>query len=214
MATGIFRGYGKSKVELSAQEVKNEIMRLRGWSEQEYTRQRKIAQKQIQSYNIYAERAGGERFTKTPTQLLYGETKAQAFYKEEYRASSKIEQVRLMARTSSKQRGEKAFTIAEQKVKPIIESRFSALIEKNAGARKIAESISDPLKREKALSDYADKMHLKIKEKSGEPVPSETFGSDTAMDDVASELIAEYGELIAEYGDNDLEEVNADDLPF
>lgn len=207
MATGIFRWKSGKKVELTAQQVKNEVMRLRGWSEQEYTRQRKIAQKQIQSYNIYAERAGGEAYEKTPTQLLYSEARAREFWQEQYRASSKIAQIRLMAKTSSKKRGEKAFTKAEKDVSPIIESRFAGLIAKNEGARKIAESITDPLKREKALSDYADKMHLKIDAKSGEAVPTESFGSEVSMDDVASELIAEYG-------DNALKEVSADELPF
>ena len=203
MATGIYKG----KVELTAKQVKDEIKRLRGWTEEQYNRARKQAQKQIQSYDIFAERAGEARFGKTPTQLLYSETKAMTRYGASYAPSAKIEQIRGMAKTSSKKRGEKATARATRVIQSAVDRRFAGLIAKNEGAREIADAIKDPLKREKALSEYANAIHANIDGSKGTAVPTETFGSDLAMDELVNELIYEYG-------DEDMEEVSADELPF
>ena len=61
------------------------------------------------------------------------------------------------------------------------------LINKNKQARDIYESISDPVKREEAMTDYANKLGAKIDEQDeiieNEAIPyGETFGSTDEID--------------------------------
>ena len=74
--------------------------------------------------------------------------------------------------------------IKTQKVK----TRCGALIETNEKAKEIYNKIKDPYKREKALSEYANKLHTKIDESEkvieSEAIPfsSQVYGSDTTID--------------------------------
>ena len=63
------------------------------------------------------------------------------------------------------------------------------MIQKNKTAREISEKLSgDPLKREQALSDYANKLHLEIEQQTnkikGEAIPfsDQNYGSDVSID--------------------------------
>ena len=65
--------------------------------------------------------------------------------------------------------------------------QFKGLVESNKQAKAIYDTIKDPVMREKALSDYANKLHAKINEQDevveSEAIPfGETYGSDEQID--------------------------------
>lgn len=74
---------------------------------------------------------------------------------------------------------------------------FKDFIKKNDGAQKIFQSIDDPVKREKALAEYAN--FLKEKQKAdgsvdGEAIAeeSEVYGSDTFDEAEVDDIISAY----------------------
>ncbi len=84
---------------------------------------------------------------------------------------------------------EKAREDLKDKYGSRVDERFKALIENNDQAKAIAEKFADdPFKREKALTDYANKLNAKIDEqlrlkKQGIKIPrGETIGSSSEID--------------------------------
>lgn len=192
--TGIFKTVNGKQVEISARQVKAEIMRLRGWSEEEYNRERKQLTKRINTFNALIETGDGIREDRTAVQILYGEAKSRKRYGEKYEPSTRTVELRQMAATSGSRRGQKALEKARQTHELYVTTRFAGLIAKNKGAAKIAEKIKDPVRLEKALARYANDMHIAIDKKqeatSTEAIPWSTdhYGSDTYDVDVTAYL--------------------------
>ena len=75
-------------------------------------------------------------------------------------------------------------------------SAFEKLIEHDPKAREIAEKIENPVKREEALADYAEKMHA-VRDKQGkvtatQAIPfGERVGSPDSIDFDYSEYLEE-----------------------
>ena len=72
--------------------------------------------------------------------------------------------------------------------------QFKGFLEHNDKANELAKQITDPVKREKFLADYANKVHERIAEKVKEaksqkdgtavtaPFSGEVYGSDDPVD--------------------------------
>lgn len=192
--TGIYKNVNGKRVELNAKQVKAEIMRLRGWSEEEYNRERKQLTKRINTFNALVDVSGGTREDRTAVQLLYGESKARQRYGANYQPSTRTAAIRAMAATSGNRRGQKALEKARQSYAGFVTSRFAGLIIHNKGAAEIAARIEDPVKLEQALSKYANDMHAAIDNKSksasGQAIPfsTESYGSDDYDVDITAYL--------------------------
>lgn len=181
MATNIF----KKEKQLSHKAVKAEIKRIRGWSETRYKKELKTIARGLSRYKTQFE---GDATLKSPTQFLYTEAKARERYGLNYQPTQYVQDVRKLSRVA------KSKTILStrrqvQNIKDIsVKSRFSGLIQSNAKASEIASKIKDPFKREKALADYANKLHTKIdtvervQQAQAIPFSSQVYGSDSTID--------------------------------
>ena len=184
MATGIFKG-GK---ELSPKQVKTYIMKQRGWTEQEYTLARKGLTKQLYSYNALMSISGGEREEATAVQLLYKQTAAMKRYGRSYKPTEKLSFIQSLSKTSGSKRSEAQIAGVRYKYETYVTGRFSGLIRSNEGARKLAEYYrDDPIKLDKKLAEYANKLHNKIdtskKRLKESAIPfGQTYGSDESLD--------------------------------
>ena len=127
---------------------------------------------------------------KSASEFLYKEAKSRERYKDEYVRTQYVIDVRKFGRVKKNKKGT-ILTVRGQKLRIKTESvkkRFSEFIEANEKAKEIYNTIKDPYKRDKALSDYADKLHAKIDEsekvKKSEAIPfsSQVYGSDTTID--------------------------------
>lgn len=207
--TGIFRA-GR---ELTAKEVKQEIMQIRGWDEAEYTRQRKQLTKRITTFNALMQASGQPAETRTSVQMLYGESRSMKRYGRQYQPSTRMAAVRSMAATSGKARGEKAIEKARATYGGYVSQRFAGLIASNKGAAEIARRIKDPVKLDAALAKYANDMHQSIDSKKstarGQAIPfsTESFGSDTYDVDISAYL-DDYEDDDEDVYTSGLEEVN------
>ena len=181
------------RVKMSNKEVKTYIMKVNKWTTEQYNKQYDIMRNKLRSYEAY-ERASGRKVTTQSTQaLLFKEAKAKQRLGNEYKPSIKMQRIRSFTSVSSGKAGQKALqgkTYIQRRARTYVDAtyrQFRGLIENNKQAEQIYKSISDPVKREKALTDFANKLHAKINEQNevieNEAIPfGETIGSDITID--------------------------------
>lgn len=180
--------YGYEQVKLKPKEVKRYIMRANNWTEDQYSKNYDIFKNKLRAYENYTGKA-----RQSPVEVLYKEARAKVREGDEYKPSLEMQRIRSFTSVSSGKAGQKAlqserYRQARGKTFASFTSlRFAGLIKENAKAREIAESIEDPVKREKALAEYANKLHAVVgystKNANGEAIPTgEAVGSDLDID--------------------------------
>lgn len=193
MGSGIYKIKNGERVELSSREVKKYIMNVNGWTSQEYDKKYDIFKNKLRAYENYERAHGATTQRQSVSQLLYKEAKAKMREGAEYKPSIKMQRIRSFTSVSSGKAGQRALQgkrYQERRAKVYEEAtlkQFKGLIENNATAKEISEQIKDPVKREKALTEYANKIHAKIdaegKAQENEAIPfGETFGSGDDVD--------------------------------
>ena len=193
MGTGIYKIKNGVKVELKSSEVKAYIMKVNKLTTAEYNKKYDILRNKLRSYEAY-QKAHGKATNKTSvSQLLYKQAKAKARLGSNYRPSAQMRRIESFTSVSSGKAGQKALLGKKYNARrstSYSETTFNAFenfIEKNATAKKIWLEIEDPVKREQALKDYAEKMHAVISESGkvseNEAIPTgEAVGSDSEID--------------------------------
>lgn len=198
MGSGLYKIVKGGRVEMTSHEVKSYIMKQNGWTSAQYKKQYDIFKNKLRAYENY-ERAHGQATPRqSPAQLLYKEARAKAREGADYAPSLKMKRIRSFTSVSSGQAGQRALQgkrYMERRAKLYEETttkQFEGFMKSNAKAKEIAEKIKDPVKREKALADYANKVNAKIaqtekeakeaREAGAPPMDAEVFGSDDAVD--------------------------------
>ena len=194
MATGIYKQVKDGRVELSTREVKQYVMKVNGWTSDEYNKKYDIFKNKLRAYENYERAHGVVKQRQSPMQLLYKEAKAKVRDGRDYKPSIKMQRIKSFTSVSSGKAGQRALQgqryVARRArlYEEATTKQFKGLIESNAKAKEIAEAIDDPVKREEALRAYADAINAKIDEQDevteneAIPVSSETIGSDTSID--------------------------------
>lgn len=164
----IYKVVKGKKVELTATEIKNKIMQWQGWNAQQYKREYNIIRNKLRNFEQYNREHGINVNAQSPQSFIYFESRKMHIEGANYAPSMKMQLIKsFSARSTSKKVGLKAQATMNFKQEQYVNRRFAGLINANAKAREISLAISDPVKREKALADFANELHLKIK-KSGE----------------------------------------------
>lgn len=174
-------------IKLSQSEIKKTIKEHYGWTDIEYKRQ---YNKFRNSYLNYKEFSKGE--VKSVSELLYKEVKAKQRYGTEYKQSREMQAIREFSSASTQSflnRSEKSDIQRKSKYLSKVEDQFNSLIFGNTKALEIYEKLKDnPVQLEKALSDFANKLHLVVDQKTKEingqaiPISDQTYGSDMEID--------------------------------
>ena len=187
--TGIYKTVNGQKVELSAKQVKNFIMQVNKWTSEEYNKQRFIIKNKLRTYEAFT----GSQQAQSPVAFLYFEAKAKQRQGDNYTPSLKSQRIRQFASygsakaISKSQQSKKTKEKMQKQYETTTMKQFKGLIENNPTAKRIWETIKDPVKREKALTDFANELKLKIKESNevaeAQAIPfGETFGSGDEFD--------------------------------
>ena len=193
MGSGLYKMVKGQRVEMSSREVKAYIMKQNGWTSSQYDKQYDIFKNKLRAYENYERAHGITSKRQSPTQLLYKEAKAKAREGANYTPSIKMQRIKSFTSVSSGKAGQKALlgqryqARRAQLYEEATNKQFKGLIDNNPTAKEIVERIKDPVKREQALADYANKIHAKIDEEGkaqeNEAIPfGETFGSDDVVD--------------------------------
>lgn len=200
MGSGLYKMVKGQRVEMSSREVKAYIMKQNGWTSSQYDKQYDIFKNKLRAYENYERAHGVTSQRQSPTQLLYKEAKTKAREGANYTPSIKMRRIRSFTSVSSGKAGQKALQGQRYQAKraqlyeEATSKQFKGLIDNNPTAKEIVERIKDPVKREQALADYANKIHAKIDEEGkaqeNEAIPfGETFGSDDVVDFDISEYL-------------------------
>lgn len=159
----IYKVVKGKKVEMTATEVKSKIKELKGWNDTQYKRQYNILRNRLRNYERFVRESGGTPEKQSVQQLLYFESKRENV--AGYTPSIKMQTIKKFSAQSTSKKITKG---VKEKMTKVYEGatnqRFAGLIRENAKAREIANAISDPVKRERALSEYANTLHLKMKQ--------------------------------------------------
>lgn len=172
--SGIFKTVNGETVELSASQVKAEVMQIRGWTARQYEKEYDKIRNRIRAYEGF-ERSMGEKVTpESPAAFLYKESRAMQRHGAAYVPSARTAAIR---QTTSISSGKALETLLTGKTKAAKKARgafyrraaqgverFSGLIAKNPTAARMAKEIKNPAKLLSALKAFATQMHIKIDE--------------------------------------------------
>lgn len=172
--SGIFKTVNGETVELSASQVKAEVMQIRGWTARQYEKEYDKIRNRIRAYEGF-ERSMGEKVTpESPAAFLYKESRAMQRHGAAYVPSARTAAIR---QTTSISSGKALETLLTGKTKAAKKARgafyrraaqgverFSGLIAKNPTAARMAKEIKNPAKLLSALKAFANEMHIKIDE--------------------------------------------------
>ena len=179
----IYRKIKGETVKVKPSEVKATIMKANNWTADQYKKQYDIFKNKLRAFEAFE----GTGQKQSAVELLYKQARAKIREGAEYQPSIKMQRINAFTSVSSgkaskllenemyRSRREATYSSATYK-------QFEGLIAKNAKAKEIYDAIKDPVQREKALTDYANKLHAKIDEEDkvseNEAIPSGlTFGS-------------------------------------
>lgn len=165
----IYKIVDGDQVALSAKEVKNFIMKVNNWNADQYQKEYDLFKNKLRTLENFEGVPKAER--ESPVELLYKQAKAKKRYGADYQPSIKLQRIlSTSAYSSSPKRQQQLLknqSYVEKLQKRYQESTnkaFKGLLEKNPVAKEIDEKIKDPVQREKALIDLADKLHARIDE--------------------------------------------------
>lgn len=183
------------KVKMTPSQIKAEIMKINKWTPEQYKKQYDIFKNKLRSFEAFERASGVTTQKQSARDLLYKEAKAKKRFGSSYQPSIKMQRIREFTSISSgealtKALQSKKFTTARQMAYSSKSyAQFEGLIKNNPKAQEIWNNVKDPVKREQALIEYANKINAKIDaqtramKESGEAIPSgEVFGSSDVIE--------------------------------
>lgn len=183
--------------KISQREMKATIMHANDWTEEQYRKQYDIFKNKLRFYEELQRSRGVDVTTQSVQEVLYKEARSKITYGPAYEPSDTMRTIRSMvAHSISKGRKVASRGTSSQSYKRavslIVNTRFEGLIARYDKAAELAAKIEDPVKLEKALSDFAAELHRRYPRAGkdagapslrgqGEAIPSgEVYGSDFA----------------------------------
>lgn len=187
MAKQIYQTRKGVRVALSAREVKSYVMKVRGWTSEQYSKEYDKLRNRLRAYEAFQRQSGVSIEAQSPAHLLYFESKARKREGKEYRRTIELERIYSFPSISSG----KALTKRLEKDTANFQEiyfigtveKFAGFINKNPKAAEIFAKIDDPVKLEQALTDYANKLYAQIKQyKEDQDTAAIPFGAAIGSD--------------------------------
>ena len=198
MAKQIYQTRNGVRVALTAREIKSYVMKERGWTSDQYSKEYDKLRNRLRAYEAFQRQSGVSVEAQSPASILYFESRARRREGAEYQPSLELQRIKSFPSISSgKALGRALESRSETFARRYTETTnkvFAGLIAKNPTAAEIAERVTDPVKRERALIDLANKLHARqdaagrVQASSAIPF-GQAVGSDEAIDfDIESYL--------------------------
>lgn len=191
MAKQIYQTRNGVRVALTSREIKAYVMKERGWTSDQYTKEYDKLRNRLRAYEAYQRQSGVEVEAQSPASLLYFESRAKKREGAEYTPSLELKRIQAFpsvssgkALTRTLERQSETFA---RKYRATTDLAFAGLIAANPTAAEIAARVQDPVKREQALKALAEKLHAKqdaagrVQASSAIPF-GQAVGSDDAID--------------------------------
>lgn len=195
--------YDAKGKQISSKKIKQTIMKAHGWTSTEYRKKYDIFKNKLRAYEEYKRVSGHAVKVQSPVEVLYKQAKsimkAQKIAIQEgrdptkaYKPSVQMQQIMGFTSVSMGKAGKKLAQSKKYQAKvnlrmsAYVANRFAGMIDAY-GLQDYIDQIQDPFKLEKALTEYANKLHaMGTRDKAkgdGEAIPlGETEGSDPEVD--------------------------------
>lgn len=187
--------YDAKGKKLSSRKVKETIMKAHGWTSTEYRKQYDIFKNKLRAYEEFKRVSGQSVSVQSPVEVLYKQAKSILKAQragEVYKPSLTMRQITAFTSVSMGKAGKKLARSQKYQSKvnlrmsAYVANRFAGMIDAY-GLQDYIDQIQDPFKLEKALTDYANKLHaMGTRDKAkgdGEAIPyGEVQGSDPEID--------------------------------
>ena len=198
MAKQIYQTRNGVRVALTARDVKAYVMKERGWTSEQYNKEYDKLRNRLRAYEAFQRQSGISVEAQSPASILYFESRTRRREGSEYQPSLELQRIKSFPSISSgkalgralERRSETFARIYTETTNKV----FAGLIAANPIAAEIAERVTDPVKRERALIDLAAKLHARqdaagrVQASSAIPF-GQAVGSDEAIDfDIESYL--------------------------
>lgn len=198
MAKQIYQTRNGVRVALTAREIKSYVMKERGWTSDQYSKEYDKLRNRLRAYEAFQRQSGVSVEAQSPASILYFESRARRREGAEYQPSLELQRIKSFPSISSgKALGRALERRSETFARRYAETTnkvFAGLIATNPTAAEIAERVTDPVKRERALIDLATKLKARqdaagrVQASSAIPF-GQAVGSDEAIDfDIESYL--------------------------
>lgn len=165
MAKQIYQTRNGVRVALTAREIKSYVMKERGWTSDQYSKEYDKLRNRLRAYEAFQRQSGVSVESQSPASILYFESRARRREDTEYQPSLELQRIKSFPSISSgKALGRALERRSETFARRYTETTnkvFAGLIAANPTAAEIAERVTDPVKRERALIDLATKLHAK-----------------------------------------------------
>ena len=160
----IYKVKAGQQIKVSASEIKKTIMKVNRWSAKTYNKKRYLFKNKLRTYEAFTK----SKTAQSPVELLYKQALAKKREGRNYHPSLKMK--RIMKLTAYGNKGRISYGLARPKkalelneaFSRATRAKFGNFIAANPGAQKIWDEVTDPVKREQALADYADAVHAKM----------------------------------------------------
>ena len=178
----------KLQVEQTDSQIKEYIKKANNWTDEQYRKQYDIFKNKLRAYESFRESHGASVSERQNViDVLYKEAKAKMAHGAEYTPSMKMQQIRSFSAYSITKGREMAKNERYQKrqsakYEEYVNSQFEGFIRDNKQAQRIIDEIKDPVKRERALRDLADKVKAvqdeqgKVEANEAQPYSGEAMG--------------------------------------
>lgn len=191
MAKQIYQTRNGVRIALTAREIKSYVMKERGWTSDQYSKEYDKLRNRLRAYEAFQRQSGLSVEAQSPASILYFESRARRREGAEYQTSLELQRIKSFPSISSGKALGKALERRSETFGRIYTETtnkvFAGLIAANPTAAEIAERVTDPVKRERALIDLANKLHAKqdaagrVQASSAIPF-GQAVGSDDAID--------------------------------
>ena len=198
MAKQIYQTRNGVRVTLTARDIKAYVMKERGWTSEQYNKEYDKLRNRLRAYEGFQRQSGVEVEKQSPASLMYFESRARRREGAEYQPSLELQRIQSFPSVSSgkslTRTLERRSETFARRYRATTDRAFAGLIAANPTAAKIAERVTDPVKRERALIDLATKLHARqdaagrVQASSAIPF-GQAVGSDEPIDfDIESYL--------------------------
>ena len=191
MAKQIYQTRNGVRVALTAREIKSYVMKERGWTSDQYSKEYDKLRNRLRAYEAFQRQSGVGVEAQSPASILYFESRARRREGAEYQPSLELQRIKSFPSISSGNAlGRALERRSETFARRYAETTnkvFAELIAANPTAAEIAGRVTDPVKRERALIDLATKLHARqdaagrVQASSAIPF-GQAIGSDEAID--------------------------------
>lgn len=186
--------------KLSNREVKQRIMKIRGWTSKEYENEYDKLRNRIRAYEGYIRSIGGvKKEEQSPVKILYRQAKAMKREGKNYTPSIELKTILSFPTVSTGKKLQKELTSSKvinewgKKYGEAVDKKFRGFINANPLAKELSKTIENPVKLDFALRDLLKQLNMSISQSEANLSTSAIpFGQTVGSKDVIDFDISKY----------------------